>query len=45
MQQHFAQAVLMAAHELPSNFKLLPPKVNAANTNDLISADARKVKF
>ncbi|ADI29929.1 CHASE2 domain-containing protein [Methylotenera versatilis] len=48
--QHFSQAVLQAATELPSNINLfpsgeLPTKVSSNKSNDLISLDERRVKF
>jgi len=48
--QHFSQAVLQAAKELPSNINLfptneLPTKTSLIKSNDLISLDERRVKF
>ena len=48
--QHFSQAVLQAAKELPSNINLFPTsglltKASPTKSNDLISLDERRVKF
>jgi signal transduction histidine kinase len=48
--QHFSQAVLQAAKELPSNVNLFPTnvsptKTSPTNSDSLISLDERRVKF
>ncbi len=45
LTQHFSQAVLQTAKQLPEDISLFPPPNLATNKTEIVSQEARKVKF